>query len=40
MANDLMEMIQAAEAFLRYYSDDEAIPVLYLLLGSGYRPKD
>lgn len=34
------KMIQAAEAFLSYYSDDEAIPILYLLLGSGYKPKN
>lgn len=32
-------MIRAAEAFLRYFNEDESIPWLYLTLGGGWSEK-
>lgn len=34
------KMIQAAKAFWAWYDEDEAIPWAYLVLGSGFKPKD
>lgn len=34
------KMIQAAKAFWAWYDEDEAIPWPYLVLGSGFKPKD
>lgn len=34
------KMIQAAKAFWAWYDEDEAIPWAYLVLGSGFKPRD